>query len=603
MSNSTAMSDSTPTLEQRASQLDDLPLASNAKVRAELWKLIQQHKWSFVGVCCSYLAMGAFTASLPRLVGLMTDRAGAGVPFAQYQHLLLWALAAAAASGLAAAAARVFSGWLGAAIAADARCRFVHHANNIPLGLIERLGAGQLIARVTDDVNRVAATCKWSILMLANAGVLLLATTAQVVFGTGWLGLSAIPMLIVWVYASRYYLSRSTRAYQRIARSDARVAAVVTETTRAAESVDAHGLAKLRVQLLGDALRSMWVAQRFAVTLRANYVPYLTGSVLLTGALVAVSAAWLIPLGHASFNQATTALASVALMFPFARMFGMVVDEVQLGQVSYARLLGLEDLRKPVAATDHDTPPAGVITLTDVNFGYHPEVQVLHNVSLTIHPGESVALVGPSGCGKSTVARLIAGLSTATSGTVSLGKIDVSTIPGDTLRRGVMLLTQEQHVFAATVADNLRLAAPEASLSEVQSALEAVGGQSWLTSLPEGIETVIGDGGVRVGPAQAQQLALARVLLADPHTIILDEATSLLDPASAEDVEKSFMAFLKNRTVIAIAHQLHTAVNADKVVMMSAGRVAEVGTHTELLAAGQGYARLFEAWSSSKSGA
>lgn len=581
----------------RTAQLTDLPVAPLSQVRKQLGQLFKTHRLTFIAVAVSYLLMGTFMAALPRVVSMMTDRAAAGQEFAQYQHLLVWAVACAIAAGVTAALARVFSGWLGAAIAHDARYRFVHHANRVPLGLVERIGAGQLIARVTDDVNRVAQTCNSSLLMFANASVLVVATTAQVLFGTGWLGLAAVPMVIIWVVVSCNYLAHSTRAYLRIARTDAEIAATITETTRAAETVDALSLGPWRLQVLGDGLKRMWVAQRYGAWLRVNYVPYLTGAVLLTSALTVLGAAWLVPAGSASVEQASLSLTSTALLFPFARMCGMRVDEVQLGLVSYARLLGLECLSE----SDHGHRTAqfhgGGVELTDVSFSYRPQVPVLKGVSLSIRSGESVAIVGPSGCGKSTVARLIARLSPAGSGQVIVAGVDVAAVTPQQIRQQVVLLTQEQHVFCTSLADNLRLAAPDATDDDLCTAMAAVGAQAWLDSLPHGLATIVGDGGVAVGPAEGQQVALARAVLARPRILILDEATSLFDPDTAEAAETKLRSALGDCTIISIAHQLHTALLADRVVMMESGVVTEVGPHDQLMAAGRGYADLFRAWS------
>jgi ABC-type multidrug transport system fused ATPase/permease subunit len=205
-------------------------------------------------------------------------------------------------------------------------------------------------------------------------------------------------------------------------------------------------------------------------------------------------------------------------------------------------------------------------------------------------------MVGPSGAGKSTLGRLLAGISGPRSGSVTVGGVPLVDLPLDELRGHVALVTQEHHVFRGTLRDNLLIARPAASDAEVLAALDAVAGGEWPARLPEGLDTVVGSGGAALSPAQAQQIALARLVLADPHTLVLDEATSLIDPRAARHLERSLAAVLHGRTVIAIAHRLHTAHDADRVAVVEDGRITELGSHDELVAAGGAYAALWSSW-------
>ena len=217
-------------------------------------------------------------------------------------------------------------------------------------------------------------------------------------------------------------------------------------------------------------------------------------------------------------------------------------------------------------------------------------------VSVTLAPGERLAIVGPSGSGKSTLGRLLAGIHAPRTGSVQVGGVDLTSLPLDQLRREVALVTQEHHVFIGTVRDNIVLAREEASDGQVEAALRAVGAWSWVSRLPQGLDARIGSGAPDLTPGQAQQVALARLILADPHTIVLDEATSLIDPRTARNLEGSMNALLAARTVVAIAHRLHTAHDADRIAVVIDGRVAELGSHDELVAHGGEYAALWQAW-------
>jgi ABC-type multidrug transport system fused ATPase/permease subunit len=271
------------------------------------------------------------------------------------------------------------------------------------------------------------------------------------------------------------------------------------------------------------------------------------------------------------------------------------LDEVQVGASSLARIIGVAKV-PPDREASGAVPADEQIEARDASYAYREGHDVLHGVSLALAPGERLAVVGPSGAGKSTLGRLLAGIHPPRTGSVTVGGVPLVDLPLEELRGSVALVTQEHHVFVGTLADNLRLARPDASDAQLEAALDSVDALAWATALPGGLATVVGAGGLALTAPQAQQVALARLVLSDPHTLVLDEATSLLDPRAARHLERTLSAVLEGRTVVAIAHRLHTAHDADRVAVVEDGQISELGSHDELLASGGAYAALWRSW-------
>jgi ABC-type multidrug transport system fused ATPase/permease subunit len=258
-----------------------------------------------------------------------------------------------------------------------------------------------------------------------------------------------------------------------------------------------------------------------------------------------------------------------------------------------ARLLGVANVRDDRVVTGVQAD-GEELSATGVRYAYRDGHDVLHGIDLDIRPGERLAMVGPSGAGKSTLGRLLAGIHPPRTGAVTVGGASLVELPLEELRGHVALVTQEHHVFRGTLRDNVLIARPDATDDEVRRVLEAVDAWEWVSAM--GLDTVVGSGGAAVSPAHAQQLALARLVLADPHTLVLDEATSLIDPRAARNLERSLAAVLDGRTVIAIAHRLYTAHDADRVAVVEDGLISELGSHHELVAAKGAYAALWDSW-------
>jgi ATP-binding cassette subfamily B protein len=287
----------------------------------------------------------------------------------------------------------------------------------------------------------------------------------------------------------------------------------------------------------------------------------------------------------------------VQLFDPIAR-FSEWLGEFRQGLAALGKVVGLIRTENAVAERPGavELPADGALEVRGVTFGYGDGVPVVKDVSLSLEAGEHVALVGVTGAGKSTLAKLLTRQYDPQRGSIALGGVDLRDGRLDSLRRRIVMLPQEGHLFSGSIADNVRLAEPGASDEAVLHALGQIGARERFESLPDGIHTDVQSRGVRLSAGERQLVGIARVALADPAVIVLDEATSSLDPATEAEVERALAAVVEGRTVIIIAHRLSTAERADRVVVMDAGRVVEVASHEELVEQGERYARLWASW-------
>ncbi|MGW3569499.1 ABC transporter ATP-binding protein [Streptomyces sp. NPDC000941] len=574
-----------------------LPVADPRRARRAAFGLIKADGRAFaVVVLLNALAAAAGLVG-PWLLGRIVDTVKRGGTVADVDRLAVIMLVCSLAQLLLSRYARYAGHRFGERTSARIREQFVDRVLALPASAAERGGTGDLTARGTNDIATVGTT-------LRDAGPEVSMAMVQVLFVLGAAfaldpllgGIGVVALLGIW-FAARWYLRRAHPAYLAEGAADSALAEVLVTTAAGARTVEALGLQERRVAACVAAIERVRSAQHRTLFLRSVLFPAIDVSQVLP--VVAVLMA-----GSALFEQQAVSLGTVVAMAMYFRQLSTPMDTVLLWMeqlqgsgASFARIEGVGLVAKE-RRTDADapTPADDRIEVRDVRYAYDGSGEdVLHGVDLSVRPGERIAVVGPSGAGKTTLGRLLAGVDEPRTGAVTVGGVPVATLAPDRLRRQIVLVTQEHHVFAGTVRDNLLLAAPAVTDDELRQALAVVGAE-WAAGLPDGLDTQVGADGHRIDGAQAQQLALARVVLADPHTLILDEATALLDPTTARHTERALAAVLEGRTVIAIAHRLHTAHDADRVAVMADGRLTELGTHDELVAHGGAYARLWNSW-------
>lgn len=573
-----------------------LPVASPREAAALAGRLLRRRPATAVLCGVTFVVQGVAGLVPPWMLGRIVDAVVSGGDSSEVVSSALWILAAAVVGGLATALSVALLARTAEPALADLRESVVERSLQLEAGQLEAAGQGDLLSRVGDDVRLITESFTEVVPILVNSVVAVVLTSIGL-FALDWrLGLAGLAAAPFYLLGLRWYLPRSGPYYRREREANAARAEALLTGVHASRTLRAYGIAEQHQEVTeGASWRSAQISIDVYRLLTRFWARNNRAEVVGLLAILATGFA-LVDAGDVSVGAVTSAALLFHRLFnPIGALIALF-DQAQSVGASLVRLAGLALLPAPAAVPGARPPADARLVVRDLHHEYVAGRPAVDAVSLDVPPGRRVAVVGASGAGKTTLGAAVAGQLRPTGGEVSLGGVPLSHVAADGALP-VALVSQEVHVFVGTVRENLTLAAPAATEEQVRAALDEVGALAAVLALPDGLDTQVGAGALTVTPALAQQLALARVLLADPMGVVLDEATAEAGSAGARSLERAASAATAGRTSLTIAHRLTQAVDADEIVVMDGGRIVERGSHAELVAAGGVYAGLWAAWS------
>lgn len=481
----------------------------------------------------------------------------------------------------------------------DLRVRAFDHIQRLSMPFFDREKAGVVVSRMTSDIDSLQELVQMGLLMFVSNSLLLFASIAVLGYVSWQLLLLCFIAVPFVVAASIKFQRESNVAYLDVRDGIGDTLSHLQEGFSGVRVVQAFNRQAVESDRFARRNRRLYDAHMRSVKVSAWYLPVIDIAGMATTAVAIGVGGWWVHQGELTIGTVTFFVLTLSNLFEPIQQLSQLFNTVQSAGAGLEKVYGLldEGVDVPERPGAVDLPPGGDIEVRDVAFSYGDGTEVLHGVDLTIAAGERLALVGPTGAGKSTLAKLIARFYDPTEGSVSIGGVDLRDATRASLRRHLAVVPQEGFLFNGTLLDNVRIARPDATDEEVAEALASIGVLDRFAELPAGLHTEVRERGSRFSAGEKQLVSLARAALADPEVLVLDEATSSLDPGTEAVVEDAMERLSSGRTTIVIAHRLTTAARADRVAVVAEGTLREVGTHDELIARDGHYAALFSAWS------
>jgi ATP-binding cassette subfamily B protein len=575
----------------------------------------EKKRLSLGGLLMEYPGMCALAAVLVAIISLATQLGPSLVSYAinhgltppHYDFTVVVVASALylVAVGVSASAqwgqARV-TGRLASWVMNDLRITVFRHLQRLSLDFFTEEKAGVVMSRMTSDIENLQQLLQDGLAQFAIQGLTMVVITVILFFTNAKLAaITVFAVLPPLLLMSIWFRRASERGYEKVRDGIALVLADLSESLQGVRIVTAHNRQRYNVETHRDVVGKYRDANNYTGRINAVYGP---GSQLISvfGQLIILAVGGAMYLHHPqeiNLGQLTAFFLYVNRFFSPIQLLVQQYNTFQQGQASVAKLRTLLETEPSVSESPDAVPLPqirGEIRFDHVSFGYDPAVPVLHDVDLTIEPGETVAFVGATGAGKSTMAKLVTRFYDPTAGRVLIDGYDLKRVTLESLRSQLGVVPQEPFLFAGTIRDNLSFARPGAPDDAVWNAVHRVGLDDLVHRLPYGLDTAVHERGQSLSSGERQLIALGRAFMAEPRVLVLDEATSNLDLQSETLVEAALDVLLQGRTAVLIAHRLSTAMRADRIVVVGDGRLLEVGSHAELVALGGHYAEMYDTW-------
>ena len=571
--------------------------AFDPHVTRRLLAFLRPHAVKMVWAFVLMLVASALTLAVPYLMKVAIDGAIVAKDAAGLGRISLLMAAAFVGLYISTAGQRYLLSWVGQRVLATLRSRLVEHLQRLSLGYHDKHIIGVTISRVISDVSVINELLSQGLITLVGDVLVLVGTIAVMLTMSPRLALITFSVIPLMLLATHLFSSRAKSAFRETRRSVAAIVGTLAEDLTGMRVIQAFAQedeTQRRFAAVNEANRDAHVG---AMSLSFIFLPTMDFLGILSTGVVLWFGGRAVAADELSLGIVVAFLAYVSRFFQPVQELSQLYTTMQQAMAGGERVLELLDTAPevPEPETPIEMPPIeGRIELDRVHFAYNPEVEVLHDVSLLIEPGQTVALVGPTGAGKSSIANLVGRYYDVTGGALCIDGIDVRTVTQQSLRRQMGLVSQEPFLFPGTVADNIRFGRPDAEQTDVESAARLSNAHEFIVDLPNGYATEIVEGGVNLSVGQRQLVCIARAVLADPRILVMDEATASVDTVTEALIQEALDRLLAGRTSIVIAHRLSTIRNADVICVVQDGKIVEKGKHGELLALDGVYKNLYE---------
>lgn len=482
----------------------------------------------------------------------------------------------------------------------DLRSRVFRHLLRLGLDFFEREQTGRLVSRMTADIDALQDLVSQGLVAFVQNGLIFVGAIIFMVILSWQLALCTLVIVPPVIFASRWFRRESNRAYLEVRDRIATNLATLQEGLAGVRVVQAFARERAWTRRFHETNEAQFDANLETVRISVRYFPFIEFIGVAGFAVIIGVGGLFVDRGWLQIGILAAFILYLNNLFEPIQQLSQLYDTVQKAGAALHKLFELLDTKSAITERTGavDLPDHGAFEVDDISFAYLGDEYVLRDVSLSIAAGERLALVGPTGAGKSTLAKLLVRFYDPRGGTIRYGGVDLRDATLDSLRKRIVVVPQEGFLFAGTIRENIRIGRPDASDDDVAAAIEAVGLTDRFASLREGLETEVRERGSRLSGGERQLVSLVRAALADPEVLVLDEATSNLDPGTEVAVERALEKLMQDRTVVVVAHRLSTAARCDRIAVVDDGHLAELGTHEDLLAQGGRYERLFSAWTS-----